>query len=158
MASFESPWLSKVSPGEQVPCLQFWLLQISVRIEQLSPTWRHNWGTSNSNQESLRKLKASPFFVRQRQRDISTYFYICPYFRILPLVFSHFTHHCSLPAFPGPCGFRASPGNSASSVWQENWSTFPAALIRKQCVKQDQTSSPFLEDLLQFPQCSQRQC
>lgn len=37
----------------------FWLLQVSVRIKQLSPTWRHSWGTTNSNQESQRKLKAS---------------------------------------------------------------------------------------------------
>lgn len=51
-----------------------------------------------------------------------------------------------------------SPGNSASSVWQENWSIFPAALIRKQRVRQDETSSPLLEDLLQFPLCSQKQC
>lgn len=81
----------------------FWLLQISVRIKQLS--WRHNWGTSNSNQESQRKLKASPFLVRQRQRAISTYFYIYLYIRKLPLVFIHFTHHCSLPPQRGCLNF-----------------------------------------------------
>lgn len=59
----------------------FWLLQISVRIKQLS--WRHNWGISNSNQESQRKLKASPFSC---QAETKRYFHILLHLSVLQKV------------------------------------------------------------------------
>lgn len=114
-----------------------------------------------SSQESWRKCSLNlPFFVHCYWSSVHAR--VCPHFTELPPASIHLlpvllllSRLDSTSFLPGACGFRVSLGSSASSAWHENWSIFPEALIRKQCVKQDETSSPFLEDSLQFPLCWQ---
>lgn len=159
-ASFESPWLSKVSPGEQIHCLQFLATAGFSQDQTAQPHLEAQLENHQQQPGITEKIKS----FRDKKIFPHTFTCICtsescPWCSDISHITVPSLHSRAVwISFSGPYGFRASPGNSASLVWQEHWSIFPAALIRKQRVKQDETSSPFLEDLLQFPQCSQRQC
>lgn len=86
----------------------FWLLHISSSINHLNP-WASpvywSWGMSRERQEQAASRQKSESFAFLSQAEpkehFHTFFSICPHFRKLSLVSTHFAVHCLLPPQPG---------------------------------------------------------